>query len=254
MKFNITINQYELSKNKDVTIQDSAVIDWLFTMCGSDNERITKKRIEGWTWVSLLHLIEDMPLLRIKTSSGASKLIKRVKMLGYIETKVDTKERKLYIKPTKKLRDLYFSKPHKSQVLKDASQVLGETSQVPQDLNHNTSINTLDHHINLIASGNEGPQKEEEAPFLFKEKLKLLKDSSRHDFKVIALYWSSKGFEFDNKDQYNSALKRELRAAGLLKGYSGTQIAQAIDYCKKNHPVWTLETVGKRVADLINKK
>ncbi len=59
---------------------------------------------------------------------------------------------------------------------------------------------------------------------------------------------------FENEEQFNGALRRELRAARDLKGYAGDQIAQAIDYCKKNYDTWTLETVSKRIADLINKK
>lgn len=253
MKFNIYINQYKLIENKDVSIQEAAVIDWLYTMFGSTSEKMTKKRIEGWTWVSLPYLIEDMPLLRIRTNSGAAKLVRKIKSMGFITTRIDRKERKLYAKPTQKMRDLYFSNPIKDHVRKDTSHVLQETSRVPEDTNHNTNIILLD-TIPSVGSANEINEKKIKPPFIFIEKLKSLKESSRHDFKVIALYWSRKGIMFDNQDQYNAGLKRELRAASLLKGYSGDQIAQAIEYCKKNYDTWTLETAGKRIVDLVNKK
>lgn len=160
MKYNININQYELSKNKDITIQDSAIIDWLFTMCGSDSEKIIQKRMEGWTWISLTHLINDMPLLRIKTNSGASKLVNRIKKLGFIDTKKDIKERKLYIKPTSKLRELYIS----PQVPQDLARVPQETARVPQDFNHNTSINTLE--INTISTKVKNLNQEEKTGLL----------------------------------------------------------------------------------------
>ena len=256
MKYNIYINQYKLSENKQVTIQECAVIDWLYTMFGTTSEKVVNKRAEGWTWVSLTHLMEDMPLLRIKTNSGASKLINKIKSLGYITTRTDRKERKLYAKPTEKMKDLYFSNPAKGQVRKDETQVLQETSQVLQDSNHNTNINTLN-NIPSTGSASEGEVKDkalEKVPYSFIGELTKLRDSPRHDLKVIALYWSVKGFVFENEEQFKAGLKRELRAASLLKGYSGTQIAQAIEYCKKNYDVWTLETCAKRIADLINKK
>lgn len=88
----------------------------------------------------------------------------------------------------------------------------------------------------------------------FEEELQKLKNSTRKDYKIIALYWKKKGFVFENKEQFNAALVRELKAAKLLKGYSGEQIGQAIKFCMKEYPLWTLETCGKRISDIINKK
>lgn len=246
MKFNININQYQLSKNKDITIQDSAVIDWLFTICGSDSEKINKKRVEGWTWVSLTHLINDMPLLRIKTNSGASKLIKRVKDLGFIDSKKDNKERKLYVKPTAKLRDLYFSKGTKSEVQMETAQVPMETSQVPKDPNHNTNT--------LILKPNIAVPKETAQVYSFKEELEKLGNSTWVVNKIIYNYWTLKGFSFENIKQFKSALSRELRPAKLLEGYSASQINKTMQYCKDNYTVWTLETVMKRISDTVNIK
>lgn len=90
--------------------------------------------------------------------------------------------------------------------------------------------------------------------FSFKESLERLKDSERKDHKIIALYWKKKGWEFQNQEQFNSALKRELKPASMLKGYSGEQIAQAIGHCEKNYKEWGLETCVKRITDLTNKK
>lgn len=90
----------------------------------------------------------------------------------------------------------------------------------------------------------------------FKEELEKLRVSpeSRKDLKIIALYWKKKGWEFENKKQFESALKRELRPAKSLCGYQGTQIAEAIKYCESEYKVWTLETCHKRITDLTNKK
>ena len=258
MKFNININQYELSKNKDITIQDSAVIDWLFTICGSDSEKISKKRIEGWTWVSLSHLIEDMPLLRIKTNSGASKLVRRIKSLGFIETKKDTKERKLYVKPTEKLKNLYFSKSPKSQVQIDPSQVLENQSQVLCDPNHNT--NTLILNPIQVATtkesvkdDNKNPTKEVK-PFVFKEELKTLGESKWKPKLIVYNYFLRKNMVFENREQFNSAVGRFLKPAQQLDGYSSKQIQATMDYLDNKKLSWSLETIAKNISEVVNRK
>lgn len=254
MKFNIYINQYKLSENQEITIQDCAVIDWLYSMFGSTNSKIIKSKEEGWNWVSLTHLIEDMPLLRIKTNSGASKLIKRIEKLGFIETRVDRKERKLYAKPTKKLQGLYFSNVKKDQVRKDLSQVPQETSQVLEDTNHNTNINTLD----TIQGGSAEVvvKKEEKAPYSFIVEFNKMGDSRWLPDKIIYNYWRKKGFTFDNLKQFQAARSRNIRAAKALEGYTSKQINETMDYCEEKFKDmgWTLETCGKRIAEVINKK
>lgn len=90
--------------------------------------------------------------------------------------------------------------------------------------------------------------------FDFHKELNLLKEGKRKDYKIIALYWKKKDWTFENRAQFVAALKRELRPAKALSGYSGEQIARAIDYCDKEYDVWTLETLHKRITDLINKK
>lgn len=90
--------------------------------------------------------------------------------------------------------------------------------------------------------------------FFFEEELEKLRISERRDFKVIALYWKKKAWVFENRKQFISALKRELRPASMLTGYSGEEITRAISHCAKNYPEWTLETIHKRISDLINKK
>lgn len=97
--------------------------------------------------------------------------------------------------------------------------------------------------------------KRDEKVFNFEEELTKLKDGTRKDFKIIALYWKKKGWVFRNKSQLSAALKRELRAAKSLDGYTGEEIARSINFCAKEYPeVWTLETVFKRIQDLVNTK
>ena len=90
--------------------------------------------------------------------------------------------------------------------------------------------------------------------FSFKEELEILevggKNKNRKDYKIIAFYWIHKGWTFENREQFNSALKRELRPAKALLGYSRQQIDRTIDFCKNKYEEWTLESVGKKINEV----
>lgn len=88
-------------------------------------------------------------------------------------------------------------------------------------------------------------------PFSFEEEIQKLKEGTRKDYKIIALYWKKKGWRFENQKQFNSALKRELKPASALTGYTGEQIARTITHCQNNYPEWSIETLVKRINDVI---
>lgn len=90
--------------------------------------------------------------------------------------------------------------------------------------------------------------------FDYPRELFILKNSNQKTRKIIALYFYAKGWQFENKIQFDQAVKRELRPATSLKGYSGSQIQEAIDFCEKEYTTWTLETVEKRIKDLVLSK
>lgn len=93
-----------------------------------------------------------------------------------------------------------------------------------------------------------------DVPFSFEEEIQKLSTSNNKLHKIIAHYWISKDFKFDNKKQFNASLRRELRPAKALEGYNSEEVTRSINYCKAEYKVWTLETVGKRISDLVNKK
>lgn len=88
----------------------------------------------------------------------------------------------------------------------------------------------------------------------FENELEKMRTCARKDLKIIAFYWAKKGYVFENKEQFSAALRRELRAAKQLIGYTGVQVGKAIKHCEAKYPEWTLETVGKRITDIVNKK
>lgn len=109
-----------------------------------------------------------------------------------------------------------------------------------------------------VSKGKDNTGGEPPEVYSYEKELQKLIDSSRIDMKVIGLYFKNQNYKFDNKEQFNSAITRNLKSAKLLKGYSGKQVQDTMTYCKeelgvKNIP-WTLETVVKRIADIANKK
>jgi len=86
--------------------------------------------------------------------------------------------------------------------------------------------------------------------FLFKNKLdEMTKDKQKH-IQIIALYWRIKGFNFENKEQYQAALKRELRPARQLVGYSMDRIRETIEWLSEETDInFKLETVHKYIDE-----
>jgi len=97
----------------------------------------------------------------------------------------------------------------------------------------------------------ESEDSAEEEEFFFKEKLEKMKFSEDYRMRIIHQYWTFKGFNYNNKDKYESAIKRELRPAGLLKGYSWGEIEKAMKWLEINSDFkWTLESVHKYIDEV----
>lgn len=89
-------------------------------------------------------------------------------------------------------------------------------------------------------------------PYSFKDYLEeMQKDEDRH-IQVAALYWKIKGWRFENIKQAQAAIKRELRPAKALAGYTDQEIIKTAEYIDslKDMPKWTLETIFKYIDDI----
>jgi hypothetical protein len=141
-----------------------------------------------------------------------------------------------------------------SHIIKEFDRLCTGCVQAPTYLNLNLNLNS-NLNYNIVAKSDDGALKNEEKEFSHNEELEKLRTSTRKDYKIIALYWKKKNWKFENKEQYNSALVRELKPAKNLKGYTGEQIGKSITFCMKEYPeIWTLETVFKRIQDLVNRQ
>ena len=119
MKYNININQLVLSKT-NLNLIDCAILDYLYYYCNSKNEKIEAHRKEGFTWINYKTLIDEMPLLRIKTRQSITPHIKKIAQEKFIEGKlIRTKGKrsttKLFVKLTVKIDKLFVKLTDDSQ-------------------------------------------------------------------------------------------------------------------------------------------
>lgn len=106
MKYTININQLALAKT-GLDIVDAAILDYLYVYCNSRNEKIEAQRVDGWTWINYSALIEDMPLLGIKSPGAITPRIKKLERAGFISTN-RLKHQKLFMKMNSQVDELFI--------------------------------------------------------------------------------------------------------------------------------------------------
>ena len=122
--------------------------------------------------------------------------------------------------------------------------LVDETTSCKQETNALSNGN-----INALSTNKETPTVA--PPFSFQEELEKLQTSSWKPNKIIALYFSKKGFQFQNRAQWKSEYNRNLRPSKDLEGYSGAQIDRVMNYLEESSQgkyEWKLETVVKNIA------
>jgi hypothetical protein len=83
-------------------------------------------------------------------------------------------------------------------------------------------------------------------PFSLKEEIGKLEENTRRDMNIIALYFEHRKPDIQNREQFEVALRRHLKPAGILKSFTDTQILKALDYAKREYKdIYTLETLFK---------
>ena len=85
MKYTIYINQKALCKT-DFDLVDGAILDYLYFICNSKNEKIKKQRINGYTWVDYKKILNDIPMLRIKSTGALTRRVKKMEDTGFIKS------------------------------------------------------------------------------------------------------------------------------------------------------------------------
>lgn len=90
---------------------------------------------------------------------------------------------------------------------------------------------------------------------LEKEIEKLLRDQRRH-IQVIGVWIKEKGLRPENAEQMQSLIKRNLRPARLLNGYTNEDIHETVAVIKNTEYLrkFTLETVAKYIDEVVAQK
>ena len=193
MKYTIYINQKELSKT-DFDLVDGAILDYLYFICNSKNEKIEEQRINGYTWVDYSKIIDDNPLLRIKSKGALSKRVKQMEESGFIKlNEIRKNGHKLkYFALTKKSDSLF------TQTLDPIHQNENPIHQKENPIHQNEPISTIKNYTiknNTI--------KEKRAHTFFKPtiddvKLYCLKRDNKLDADRFCDYYESNGWKVGN--------------------------------------------------------
>lgn len=101
----------------------------------------------------------------------------------------------------------------------------------------------------------EEEKRREEKYSYAKEVEKLLLSSQRH-IQIIGIYFLRSNPTLENKEQFNSEMRRHLRVAARLSPYSDDRIHKAIDICEGEvkegqYSSWSMETVEKKIAKVV---
>ena len=116
------------------------------------------------------------------------------------------------------------------------------TSREATAVSHHSKRTVVKEHSNPIAV--------EAAEWNFKDYLKTMEGDKQRHIQIIAIYWRYKGFSFVNKKQADFELRRDLRAARDLAGYTDEDIKATMQWlCDNTDFKWTLETCGKYINE-----
>ena len=90
----------------------------------------------------------------------------------------------------------------------------------------------------------------------FQEELRKMANDKKRHIQIIALYWTEKNWDFKNEEQFKNNLKRELRPATKLVGYTDEEIKSTIQAIKNTDYIqkYTLETISKFIPEIANQK
>ena len=210
------------------------------------------KRIAGETstcWTSNQEIGKKLQCSRNTVAKYRNKLIKR----GWIEIVGNKKVGQTsQTVPEYKIIDLwelnnkFYAEKHKVS----NNDILDKVSTIDE------KVSTGDGKVSLGVRKEEPMKKnpEEEivasdTPFSLKEEIKKLEDSPRRDLNIVALYFEHRKPDLQNRQQYQTALKRHLKPAGVLKDFTDTQILKALDSAKKEYKdIYTIETLEKIIT------
>lgn len=119
MKYFININQWVLAKH-NIDLIEASILEYLRDICSSTSIKVDKYRENGFTWVSIPTLIEQMPILRLNNRLSVRKRFDHLEKEGWL-CRMYSRDSKMLIKLTEKVDKLKTNVPYKqvSDIVKD---------------------------------------------------------------------------------------------------------------------------------------
>jgi hypothetical protein len=106
MKYHITVNQLTWkSLCPDADFRHATILEAIKSICNSVSTDIVRTD-DGYTWVSSNLILNELPMLKIKTKAGLSPLIKDLQQWGMVNIKKDKATGNHYYKLTPKSESL----------------------------------------------------------------------------------------------------------------------------------------------------
>ena len=239
MKYIITINQEKvLELMPEAKIVDAVILDYIYWFCASPSVAIEEQRITGpdglkYTWLNYDWMLSDLPLLGIRAKSALTPVFQRLEKRGFIKSYSPDNQRK-FIAVLPKI-DKLFTRMNSSVRKNEQSRSRRRTNHITKDQDTRNNMSGKPTDWNL------------------QEELKKMCEDKRKHIRIVATWIEAKELRPDNKDQLQSIIKRNVRAAVLLAGYTNDDIAETVrvlkntEYLKK----YTLETVTKFIDEVV---
>ncbi len=106
MKFTLNINQLVWNKKcPQADIRHAIVLEAIKSICNSKSDKIIRTN-DGFTWVASKKILEELPMLKIKTKAGISPIIKNLQDWKFVEIRRDAVSGYQYYRLTEKAESL----------------------------------------------------------------------------------------------------------------------------------------------------
>ncbi len=126
-----------------------------------------------------------------------------------------------------------------NQLKREGNQLKKDTTPVKKGYSNKTNITRLN-------------KETADAPSLLEELL----TEKRRDLQIVGLWVRERKIDMPDKVVRSSLIKRNIRSAGLLKGYKDEDIVETIRVLRRTTYLtrFTLETVGKYIDEVVGRK
>jgi len=249
MKYSININQAALARTK-LDIKDGAILEYLKSFCMADDKNIkqltlTEKGISyRYTWINFNHMIEEMPLLKIKQKASISRRIKKIKKEGFIKT-FRAPDRSLYVRLLPKIKELDFGE---GVTLKKQVLLKSNSTNRTIDISSKDDIDILTKDINTIDNRTMDNRTIDNKTIDKRKGSKDLKELINYFFELKE--WANQSKEFYQKNKivyarFTRPAKALLKQAGSLeRAKSALDLIK--DWADKNKLSWMIETALRK--------